>query len=280
MFTAALADAGCEAFCIYGPPGVGKTRLGDECLVMAEAAGRRVLRASADRSTAAVPFGAVAHLMPGRALAAFGDGDVINPVGFAKLFDTARKVLAPVGEEAGVPVLLLDDAHRLDSTSLTMIDRLMAHGALFCIATMTAGQAMPETLTRWWRDERAARVDIGELDQLGVDTLLHVALEGPLDAAASAELWAASRGNVLALRELVLGARARGLLVHATARGAWTGRSAPRPDSARSSRHGSAGSMPPLALCSSCWRCASQSASASSRRCPGSRSWRSWSATG
>ena len=110
-------------------------------------------------------------------------------------------------------MLLLDDAHRLDSTSLTMIDRLMAHGALFCIATVVAGQAVPETLTRWWRDERATRIDLGELDQLGVDTLLHVALEGPLDATASAELWAASRGNVLALRELVLGARARELLV-------------------------------------------------------------------
>ena len=50
----------------------------------------------------------------------------INPVGFAKVFDAARRVLAPVAGESGVPVLLLDDAHRLDSTSLTMIDRLLA----------------------------------------------------------------------------------------------------------------------------------------------------------
>ena len=68
-------------------------------------------------------------------------------------------------------------------------------------------------MTRWWRDERATRIDLGELDQVGVDTLLHVALEGPLDATAAAELWRASRGNMLALRELVLGARAQGLLV-------------------------------------------------------------------
>ena len=54
-----------------------------------------------------------------------------------------------------------------------------------------------------------ARVDLGELDQLAVDTLLHLALEGPLDAASGAELWRASRGNALALRELVLGASAR-----------------------------------------------------------------------
>ncbi len=38
-------------------------------------------------------------------------------------------------------------------------------------------------------------------------------LEGPLDGGASAELWSASHGNLLALRELVLGAKARQLLV-------------------------------------------------------------------
>ena len=47
---------------------------------------------------------------------------------------------------------------------------------------MVAGEAVPETVTRWWRDERATRIDLAELDQLGVDTLLHVVLEGPLDA--------------------------------------------------------------------------------------------------
>jgi DNA-binding CsgD family transcriptional regulator/tetratricopeptide (TPR) repeat protein len=213
VFTAALVDAGCQAFCIYGPAGVGKTRLGEECLALAEAAGRRVLRATADGSMTAVPFGAVAHLMPARALSTLGDDDAINPVGFARIFDAARNVLAPVGGETGAPVLLLDDAHRLDGSSLTMVDRLIAHGAMFCIVTVVTGQEVPETVTRWWRDERATRIDIGEIDQLSVDTLLHIALEGPLDATASAEFWSASRGNLLALRELVLGARAQRLLV-------------------------------------------------------------------
>ncbi len=122
-------------------------------------------------------------------------------------------MLAPAAGESGVPVLLLDDAQRLDSSSLTMIDLLLAHGAMFCIATVVTGQAVPEAVTRWWREERAARIDLAELDQLGVDTLLHVVLEGLLDDAAAAELWSASKGNVLALRELVLGAQGRELLV-------------------------------------------------------------------
>jgi len=212
-FATALADPGCEAFSIYGPPGVGKTRLGDECLDAAEATGRRVLRVTTDRSTATVPFGAVAHLIPASALSAFVGDEAISPVASARLFDAARQALAPVGGETGAPVLLLDDAHRLDGLSLAMIDHLMVHGALFVIATVVTGQPVPEAVTRWWRDERAMRVDLRELDQLGVDTLLHIALEGPLDAGASAELWGASRGNMLALRELVLGARSRQQLV-------------------------------------------------------------------
>jgi DNA-binding CsgD family transcriptional regulator len=212
-FGRALADPGCEALCIYGPSGVGKTRLGDEFLDQASVAGRRVLRAAADDSTGEMPFGPVAHLMPADALAGFGNDDVVNPLMFARLFDAARQALEPAPGESGPPVLLLDDAHRVDSLSLTMIDRLMADRVLFCVATVVQGEPTPATVVRWWREERAMRIDLRELDQIGVDTLLHIALEGPLDAAASAELWRSSRGNVLALRELVLGAQARQVLV-------------------------------------------------------------------
>jgi DNA-binding CsgD family transcriptional regulator len=211
-FKRALADPGCEAFCVYGPQGVGKTRLADECLEIAEAAGRRVLRATADRQAAQISFGAVAHLMPAHVLAGLGE-DVINPVVFARLFEAARKTLVPVAGETGIPVLLLDDAHRLDGSSLMIVDLLLGRGALFCITTVVTGQPVPETVTRWWQDDRAARIDLTELDQLGVDTLLHIALEGPIDSATSAELWRACRGNMLALRELVLGAQARENLV-------------------------------------------------------------------
>jgi len=207
-FRRALDDTACEAFCIYGPSGVGKTRLADECMGLAEAAGRRVVRATADRSPTVVPFSAVAHLLPMGALSAFDDG-VISAVGLARLLDAARTALASSAGETGVPVLMLDDAHRVDGSSLSMIDQLLAGGSLFCVATVLGGEVVPETVTRWWRDERATRVDLGELDQLAVDTLLHLALEGPVDAASGAELWRASRGNALALRELVLGASAR-----------------------------------------------------------------------
>jgi DNA-binding CsgD family transcriptional regulator/tetratricopeptide (TPR) repeat protein len=212
-FAAALADEGCEAFCIYGAPGVGKTRLADECAARAESAGRRVLRITADRSTEAVPLAAIAHLLPAGSLAELGEGDVRDAVVRARLLHAALGLLSEHTAAAGVPVLVLDDVHRLDASSLTIVDHLLALGAVFGVATIVGGELAPETVTRWWRDERAVRLELSELDELGVDTLLHVVLEGPLEASASAELWDASHGNALALRELVLGALSRDTLV-------------------------------------------------------------------
>ncbi len=212
-FAAALADEGCQAFCIYGAPGVGKTRLADECAARAEASGRRVLRVTADRSTEAVPLSAIAHLLPAGSLAELGEGDVADAVVRARLLHAAMGLLSEHTAAAGVPVLVLDDVHRLDASSLMIVDHLLALGAVFGVATIVTDGLPPETVTRWWRDERAARLELTELDQLGVDTLLHVALEGPLEASASAELWDASHGNALALRELVLGALASKTLV-------------------------------------------------------------------
>jgi DNA-binding CsgD family transcriptional regulator len=212
-FAAAMADEGCEAFCIYGAPGVGKTRLADECAARAESAGRRVLHVTADRSAEAVPLVAVAHLLPAGSLTELGEGDVKDAVVRARLLHAALGLLSEHTAAAGVPVLVLDDVHRLDASSLTIVDHLLALGAVFGVATIVTGELPPETITRWWRDERAVRLELAELDQLVVDTLLHVVLEGPLEASASAELWDASHGNALALRELVLGALSRKTLV-------------------------------------------------------------------
>jgi DNA-binding CsgD family transcriptional regulator len=212
VFAGALRDPQLEAVCIYGPSGVGKTRLGDECLLVAEAAGRRVLRATADRSEQNVPLAALAHLLPAGALTDWEAGGLEGSITRARLLDRALVTLAPTAGESGPPVLLLDDAHHLDRSSLGIVDRLMAASAVFCVATVNTGEPAREIVMQWWRDERAIRLDLGALDPVGVDTLLHVALEGALDGVALAELWRASHGNLLILHELVHGALADGSL--------------------------------------------------------------------
>ena len=58
-----------------------------------------------------------------------------------------------------------------------------------------------------------APIDLAHLDRVAVDTLLHLVLHDPVEATTSGQLWTASQGNVLFLRELVLGALNRGQLV-------------------------------------------------------------------
>src|SRR3954467_7890528 len=64
LFTATLADDRAHGFVIHGAAGVGKTRLSDQCLALADRAGRNVARATATEGSRAVPLGALAHLLP------------------------------------------------------------------------------------------------------------------------------------------------------------------------------------------------------------------------
>src|SRR4051794_33796060 len=83
---AALDDPDVLGVVIHGAPGVGKTRLAEEVLSIAEAAGRWCVRAMASERTRQVPLGAVAHLLPARILL-----DRCDPVTlFPKVAETVK----------------------------------------------------------------------------------------------------------------------------------------------------------------------------------------------
>jgi len=189
---------------LWGPAGVGKTRLADDCAAGAAASGRRVLRAVASRTAAQLPLGALAHLLPSSAGGASDDP--------ATLFDAARAHLVDAQDPLR-PLLVVDDLHLLDATSLTLMTQLLVVDAVVLLGTVRTGDPVPDAVSALWRDGRAERIDVGELDRLDVETLLHLALGSPVERAAVAWLWDRSAGNPLFLRELVLGARRDGALV-------------------------------------------------------------------
>jgi DNA-binding CsgD family transcriptional regulator len=194
-FATALADGGCRGFVVSGSAGVGKSRLAEECLDRAGAAGFRVGRATASAAAGAVPLGAIAHLLPAGV-------DLSDPV--AAFAAVARGLAAGPGLQRWV--LLVDDLHLLDSASGVLLRQLMDTGVILLIGTVRTGEPCGEAVAAL-RDGDAVRwVDLSVLSPEQIDALLQAALGAPVARRTLHALSAASHGNVLYLRELVLGA--------------------------------------------------------------------------
>ncbi|MEU1513801.1 LuxR C-terminal-related transcriptional regulator [Streptomyces sp. NPDC005811] len=200
-FAAASKDGKCRGFLVYGAAGVGKSRLAEECLERAAADGSRVGRATATAAAGAVPLGAIAHLLPAGV-------DLRDPVaGFAA-------VAARLATGRGAPqrVLLVDDLHLLDPASAVLLRQLMDAGAVRLIGTVRTGEPYGEAVAALTGGDAVRRVDLAVLDPGRTGDLLVAALGRPVARHTVHELSAASGGNVLYLRELVLGALAAGEL--------------------------------------------------------------------
>jgi len=208
VFEKALCSGEQVGLVIHGRPGVGKTRLADECLQWAAASGYPTERVVGSRTTAFLPLGAVAGLLAG-GLGRPGPDGQVNSVALYE--DTRRALLARY--EGHRLVTVADDVTLLDAASLALLGYLAAQGTIFLIATVRTGDPVPDLLTDLWRDGRAARIELQDLSRTQLDTLLHLALAGPIEAGAGRELWEITEGNPLYVHELVLGALESGVLV-------------------------------------------------------------------
>ena len=201
VFERALYSGWHTGLVIHGRPGVGKTRLADECAQWAAAGGHPTERVVGSRTTALLPLGAVVPLLAG----GLGLHDTDGWIDTVTLFEDTRRALAQRHSGRRM-ITVADDVTLLDAASLALLGYLAAQGIVFLVATVRAGEPVPDLVTDLWRDGRFERVDLDDLDRAQLDTLVHLALGGPIEAGAGRQLWEVSRGNPLFVRELVLGA--------------------------------------------------------------------------
>lgn len=202
----AFGDGRAMAVLLCGPSGVGKTRLGEEYADRAAAAGRPVARVVASRALAQIPLGALVALL--------GSGDAVPEADsrdFVRLFGHARRVVSALGGGQRL-VLFVDDLPALDPLSVALVAQLVRVGAVVLLATAGDGEAVPDAFLELWTSDRARRVDVPFLGREECQELLAVVLGAPVSARCAADLHRASGGNILHLRELVLGARLDGSL--------------------------------------------------------------------
>jgi DNA-binding NarL/FixJ family response regulator len=211
-----LGEGAPHCIVITGDRGVGRTRLAREALAVAREAGWRALWATGTRAAAAVPLGAMAHLVPPADTAQ-------DPFTLLQ-----RAMAAIVDADSGRPlVLVIDDAHLLDELSQTLVQQLAASSTVSLVITMRTGSA--PGLAALFRDGSAERLDLHPLERDHSDRLVAAALGADVESRTCERLWRLTRGNPLFLRELVESGRSSGQLRRRNGFWRWEGRMHPPP---------------------------------------------------
>ena len=180
---------------VGGAAGVGKTRLAEEFAARATLGGTVLIgRATASSAAAAVPLGALAHLLP-------PGNDLSDPVnGFARVAAAIRA--EGRGRVAGV---LVDDLHLLDQVSAMLLRQLLDAGAVRLIATLRTDLPRAEAISALITGDSVHRIDLPAFTLEQSAAVVSAALGGAVARATVHELHTGSGGNALYLRELVLG---------------------------------------------------------------------------
>lgn len=196
---------GPEPRCVVvtGPAGIGKTRVAAELAAAAADRGWTLASAVASQSAAAIPYGALAPLLPTEHVLAD------TPAGMNR---RAARAIRELGD--GAPVLLIvDDAHTLDDASANLVHELVHEGAVSVVLTVRDGEHPPAPVLELLADTTVAeQLAVGPLGADDVRDLVEAVLDGPVDGAVAHRIWERSGGNALYVRELLLGGLESGAL--------------------------------------------------------------------
>lgn len=194
---ALMEDPNASGVLLSGAPGVGKTRLGLECLAAARERGFPVERISPTFATSTLPLGAVILNWPSEL------NRSASPLEQAEL---VHRIASELVRKAGGQrlILLVDDVNWLDQLTAVMVHQLVVGGSAFVVLTARTGSSAPDPIVALWKDNIVERVTVAAIARDVIEPLLVEVLGGPVAGAAVATLAERSEGNLLYLREQIL----------------------------------------------------------------------------
>ena len=180
---------------LAGASGVGKTRLAREMTDTFRDAGFATEWIIGTRAAAAIPFGAVAPLIPRPS------GQDTASVSVDTMASIRDAVLTRAGDRE--LVLIVDDAHCVDDATAALVHQVATRTDTRLLVTLRSGEASPDAVTALWKDGIAERLDLQPLPDDEIRCLLAEALGGPVEERAAWEMIRRCAGNCMFLRELV-----------------------------------------------------------------------------
>jgi DNA-binding CsgD family transcriptional regulator len=190
----ALRRPDCRGVVVIGAAGVGKTTLARTVI---ESLSAPVHWAACTESSRSIPLGAFAPWV--------GSTGARDPV--ALLVSARESILSSPDTVTGV-----DDAHLLDQLSATLLHQIATEGSGRIVATVRAGEPIPDAVTSLWKDGYLHRLDLEPFTKRQSIALIEAVLGGTLEELSAEVMWDASGGNPLFLRHLVEGALEAGTL--------------------------------------------------------------------
>ncbi|MHA7272966.1 LuxR C-terminal-related transcriptional regulator [Arthrobacter sp. TMT4-20] len=198
-----LSGPAANGVLVAAERGMGKTTLMRQVLVELpeDVTWTRITTSSA---LGAIRYGALAPY-----LGSLGEGPLESD---GTLLRSVQANLRAASSDESRPVVVVDDAHYLDTASAELLGQLVATNSVTLFALTNPGPALPRALRTLWMEGVLERIDLQPLTSGAAKMLCEGVLGGPIAPTSSLLLWKSSGGLPLALSALVDHNRSLGTL--------------------------------------------------------------------